>query len=142
MSFMASILVIPRSRRILRRAARGRCQAVGLDGFRLLGERYLDLSPYGMLLACDAAVQSGEEVIVSFQVPGAGWFDAEAAVVRVVEGWREGDPGYCIGLEFTRIGVADRLALAEALRGTPPPVPLRHLRVDYAESVLRVARAA
>lgn len=119
-----------RRRRTLRRATRGRCQAVGLDGFRLLGERILDISPMGMMVAADKEAAAGEEVMVSFQVPGTDdWVDVEARIARVIEGWRPYDPGYCIGLQFTSIDLATRLMIRENLKGTPPPVPTRRLRV-------------
>ena len=118
-----------RRRRILRRALRGRCQAVGIDGFRLLGDKVLDLSPLGMMVAADAEAVQGEEVIVSFQMPHTGqWFDAQAEVARVIEGWRPNDPGYAIGLRFTDIDLDSRMELREQLKGLPPPVPARQLR--------------
>jgi len=117
------------TRRILRRAVRTSCQAVQADQFRLLGERVLDLSPYGMMIAADDGAEIGDEVLVSFQAPGGdAWFDAEAKVARVIEGWRPGDPGYCLGLRFTNIALETRMALKEKLRGWPPPVPARALR--------------
>ena len=119
-----------RRRRTLRHAARGRCQAVGLEGFRLLGERILDLSPMGMMVAADSEAAAGEDVMVSFKVPGTDrWVDAEARIARVIEGWRPFDPGYAIGLQFTTIDLATRLMIRESLQGTPPPVPTRRLRV-------------
>ena len=118
-----------RRRRILRRAVRSECQAVATDGFRLLGQRVLDLSPYGLLLAADDGAEPGDEVIVSFQIPGCSQvFDAEAEVARVIEGWRPYDPGYALGLRFTSIALEDRLLLSQRLRGTPPPVPQRAIR--------------
>ncbi len=114
-------------RRIVRRGIRGRCQAVALDGFRLLGEQILDVSPFGLLVAADAESKLGETVVVSFQARGR-WYDAVAEVARVVEGWRPWDPGYAIGLRFTQISLADRLELRKRLRGVPPPVPRRALR--------------
>ncbi|HJK90926.1 MAG TPA: PilZ domain-containing protein [Polyangiaceae bacterium LLY-WYZ-15_(1-7)] len=116
-------------RKIVRRALRTPCQAALLDGFELLGERVLDVSPHGMLLAADAEARVGQDVVVSFQIPGSDtWVDAEAKVARVVGGWREGDPGYAVGLRFTNIALESRIRLGEELRGTPPPVPQRRLR--------------
>ncbi len=116
-----------RRRRSCRRALRSRCQAVSLDGFRLLGERILDVSPYGLMVAADREAKVGEQVIVSFEAKGQ-WFDALAEVARVIEGWRPWDPGYAVGLRFTDIGLSERLDLASKLRGLPPPVPTRPLR--------------
>ncbi len=118
-----------RRRRVLRRSVRSRCQAVTAGSFRLLGERVLDVSPFGLLLAADAGATPGEEVLVSFRIPGCRRvFDAEAKVARVIEGWRPHDPGYALGLQFTEIALEDRLFLTQRLRGTPPPVPQRALR--------------
>jgi hypothetical protein len=133
------ILVPSQHRRITRRAWRGRCHAISLQDFRMIGQRVLDMSPHGLLVAADTPVDVGERVLVSFQAPGeSGWFDAEARVARVIEGWREGDPGYCMGLRFTRIPLATRLELRDRLLGLPPPLPQRHVRMDYAESIRRI----
>ena len=117
-----------------RRAVRARCQAVAERGFRLVGERALDLSTHGLLLACDAGVEVGEAVLLSIEMPAAApgepreWIDAEAVVARIVEGYRNGDRGYCAGLRFTGIDFESWRALRHGLRGTPPPVPTRSLR--------------
>src|SRR5512143_802970 len=90
-------------RRAVRRAVRTRCQAVDTAAFELLGERVLDLSPRGMLIACPRPARVGDEVLVSFRAPGAEevWFDAEAVVARVIAGQRCCDEGFGAGLEFT-----------------------------------------
>jgi hypothetical protein len=123
-------------RRAVRRAARTRCQAVGLNGFRLLGERALDLSPRGMLVACDAGVELGERLVVSFKAPGDDglWFDAEAELSRIVQGFRPDDPGYCIGLDFLYFEKSSREELLVRLAGTPPPSPGRRVRSVRARS--------
>ncbi len=118
-----------RRRLVTRRALRSTCQAVHSESFQLLGERVLDLSPYGMMLAADSPAEIGDEVMVSFQDHhGDKWFDAEAIVVRVIGGWREGDPGFALGLRFTNFELESRLELKSRLRGLPPPVPTRKLR--------------
>lgn len=128
----------PRLRRSLRRAVRTRCQAVAIDGFRLLGQRVLDLSTRGMLLAADGGAELGEEVVLTFQAPRGGpWIDAVAEVTRVIEGWRPWDPGYAVGLRFTRLDSESRGDLLAHLAGMPPPVPRRPLRQDYAETARR-----
>lgn len=115
-----------KSRGVMRRKVSGMCEAVGLDGFRLLGQKILDLSPFGMLVAADVPVHAGQEVIVSFKIPGtAHWVDAGAKVARVIEGWRPFDPGYAMGLQFTDISLESRMRLREDLRGCPPPPPAR-----------------
>lgn len=129
-----------RFRRTDRHLVASRGQAVSLDGFRLVGERFLDASAEGVLLACDERVELGEQLVVSFPVPGSELvFDAEAEVVRIVRGERPGDPGYCAGLRFTSFDRAERLALGVDLRalplvprhlrwGTERPVPLRKVK--------------
>ena len=126
-------------RRAVRRAARTECQAVGMEGFRLLGDRVLDLSPEGMLVACDSGAQLGEEVLVSFLAPGRSpqWMDAEASIARIIYGYRPGDPGYCVGLEFDYFERSARNELLTRLAGVPPPVPRRRIRT--AEQRLEVA---
>lgn len=99
---------------------RTRGQAVNAD-FELVGERVLDASATGCLLACDRRVTRGERLIVTFQIPATGlWFDAEAEVVRVVAGNRNGDPGYCAGLAFRHFESAARLELGLDLREHAP----------------------
>ena len=126
---MEAIRLMASDRNAVRRSARARCQVVSERDFRLIGEQALDLSTEGLLLACDDAVQVGERVLLSLEVPGARtWIDAEAVVVRVIEGYRDGDRGYCAGLRFTAIDFDAYRALRHGLRGAPPPVPTRALR--------------
>lgn len=131
-------------RRTVRRAVETKCDAVALDGFRGLGKRVIDLSHRGMLVAGDAPAVLGEEVIVSFAAPYMvnRWIDAEAVVCRVVQGRRPTDSGYAIGLRFTNLDPKLRSELLTRLAGLPPPVPKRHLRKDYVETVKRIAQAA
>lgn len=116
-------------RRAVRRATKTSCQVVSTIGFELLGERALDLSPNGLLLACDVPAALGEELVISFQTPGRDpiWLDAEAEVARIVHGYRHGDPGYCAGLRFTYLERSARGELLARLAGFPPPVPRRRL---------------
>lgn len=137
-----AVLVPIHRRRSLRRHYRARCQAVELGRFQLIGERILDLSPRGALLACDASVHPGDRVMLSFRAPRDGaWIDAEGEVARVIEGWRAGDPGYCAGVRFLHVERDVRAELLVRLAGFPPPVPTRRSRVDYAETVRRIALA-
>src|SRR5687768_5601600 len=97
-------------RRAVRRAVRARCQVVSAAEFDLIGERLLDVSPAGVMLACDVPVALGESMVLTFQAPGREpvFIDAEAEVARVVYGYRTGDPGYCAGLRFTYLERAAR----------------------------------
>lgn len=137
-------LILSSKRKTVRRAVQTVCDAVALDGFRGLGKRVIDLSHRGMLVAGDAPAVLGEEVIVSFAAPYMvnRWFDAEAVVCRVVQGRRPTDPGYAIGLRFTQLDLRVKAELLTRLAGLPPPVPQRHIRHDYVETVKRIAIAA
>lgn len=129
-------LVHAQQRSAVRRAIRVDCQVVREHDFKLLGSRGVDVSPAGMLVMAQEPVLTGEPVIVAFRLPrGLYWFDAEAVVTRVVHGRRPGDTGRCFGLEFHAFDPDCKWLLALALRGTPPPVPRRAPRIDYAASV-------
>ena len=123
-------------RRTVRRAVGTACQAVVEEGFSLIGERAIDLSVDGMLLASDHEPDVGTEVIISFRAPGTGiWLDAEATVARIVRGRRRGDPARAIGLRFRGLDSVSRAILDGSLAGKPPPVPARLVRKDYARTV-------
>jgi hypothetical protein len=115
-------------RRAVRRAVRARCQVVSSQGFELIGEALLDVSPGGAMLACDVPVALGESLVMAFRAPGEEpvWIDAEAVVARVIYGYRTGDPGYCAGLRFTYLERPARHELLSRLAGLPPPIPQRH----------------
>jgi hypothetical protein len=122
------ISVYAADRTSVRRKLRATCQAVRERDFRLVSERVLDLSTEGALLACDCRIAVGDTLVVAVRMPDGRYVDAEGLVVRVIEGWRYGDLGYCAGLRFTALDRAGWLAIREALRGLPPPVPQRALR--------------
>jgi len=112
-------IVVP-IRRTTRHFVAARGQAVDLEQFSLVGERFLDVSAEGCLVACDAGVERGQRLMMSFQLPSTGlWFDAEGEVVRVIEGWRDGDPGYAAGVKFVSFDRRDRLELGVDLRAMP-----------------------
>jgi hypothetical protein len=129
-------------RRAVRRAVRTSCQVVGMQEFQLFSDRVVDLSPRGMLVACDRQTRIGDDMLVSFRAPGCDelWFDAEAVVARIVSGQRWGDVGYCAGLDFTYFERHARQELLARLAGYPPPIPRRRLRTAreraQADSVL------
>jgi hypothetical protein len=117
------------SRRAVRRAVLRPCVAVATDGYRLLGQRVLDLSPRGMLVTCGQQVEPGDEVFVTFQAPGDGlWMNAEAEVTRIVRGSRFSDAGPCVGLRFRDMEGSRRGELLSRLAGIPPTIPRRPLR--------------
>jgi PilZ domain-containing protein len=132
-------------RREMRRAVRLGCRVRRRDG-RLVGDRTVDLSPQGLLVASDECLERGAELIVSFQATELPlWFDTQATVRRVVEGRRPGDHGRALGLHFESLPAVSRLILRGHLRKAPPVVPQRELppelsprRIDYAQAVRRV----
>jgi hypothetical protein len=144
---MSSFLVRRKQRRSMRRSVRVECQVVREHDFRLLGRRAVDLSNDGMLVLTDGEprvsrlrgdpnVLTGEDVIVSFRAPTTRlWFDCTATVARVIHGRRPGDWGPCLGLSFESMDEVTRAFLRAELRGLPPPVPSRDLRIDYAATV-------
>jgi hypothetical protein len=138
---MSSIVIRSAQRRSVRRALHTACWAVRLDDCSLLGEQILDLSPRGVLLACDAPVEPDKPVFISFRAPGSDdlWLNAEAEVARVVNGLRVTDPGYCLGLRLTYFDALSRIRLERRLRGLPPPIPRRRMRADYADTIRRIA---
>lgn len=134
-------------RRAVRRAVQTSCQAVNMTEFRLLSSRVLDLSPRGMLVACESAAHVGDQIKVSFHVPGRqerseSWFQAEAVVARVIAGQRRNDEGYGAGLEFTYLEESCRRALLLRLASFPAPVPRRELHGRTRRSYERQLRAS
>ena len=124
-------------RKTTRHELRARGQAVDAETFSLLGDKFLDASGEGCLLACDAEAKVGQRVFLTFEVGETGkWFDAEAEIVRIIEGYRDGDPGYCAGLKYVEFDRKDQLELSLDLRsyGSIPAArpPTRRLRALYA----------
>ncbi len=132
---------VPRNQRVsTRHAVELSCQVVRERDFRLVGDTTLDLSAEGMLVRSVADLTPGEDVLVSFHAKKLGiWFDMDARVARVIRGRRPTDRGRAIGLRFHDISPISRLILRGHLRRLPPPVPRREVRVDYAETVRRIA---
>ena len=107
-------------RKTTRHVVRTRGQIVDVDSFSLVGDRFLDVSAQGCLIACDSGVLRGQRLVMSFRLPTSGlWFDAEGEVVRVIEGWRDGDPGYAAGVRFVEFDRRARLELGVDLRELP-----------------------
>lgn len=103
-------------RRTTRHAIKATGQAVEAETFTLMGDKFLEASAEGCLLACDAEAKVGQRVYMTFQLPTGKWFDAEAEIVRIIEGYRDGDPGYCAGLKFVDFDRKERLELGLDLR--------------------------
>lgn len=102
------------------------CQVVRKRDFVLVADRVVNLSTWGMLVSPADAVLTGEEVYLSFQVPGTEcWMDVEATVTRVVHARRPGESARLLGLEFHALSPYDRFRLRRSLVGRPsaPPGP-------------------
>ncbi len=126
----------------MRHAANLTCEVVREADFCRIGTRTLDVSTEGMRVAIDECeeVCVGDDLFVAVQLTPMGlWFDAKATVTRVVHGRRPGDKGPEIGIRFQNLSSIAKLILKGAVRKVPPPLPKRANRVDYAESVRRVA---
>jgi hypothetical protein len=116
------------------------CQVVRERDFRMVGSRGVDLSPDGMLVMLQEPVLTGEPLVVAFRLPRSDfWFDATAHVARVLHGRRPGDKGRCFGVEFEPLEPDVAVFLRRALRGVPPPLPMREPRIDYAASIALAA---
>lgn len=133
-------MLFAEGRRAQRRSVLIDCQVVRERDFSLIGERAVDLSPHGMLLCASGGAKVGEDLIVTFRVPGTKvWVDTTATVVRVVHGRRPGDRAPALGLSFHGLtGEEDRLVRA-ALVPFPPILPARPRRVDYAATAALIA---
>ena len=140
---MSAILMPFNQRSNLRRHVSMPCQVVSETAFELIGDQCVDLSPTGLQVKATRAARLSTPVLVSFRIPDSGiYVDAEGIVARVVWGRRDEDEYPSYGIEFTNIGRVDRAILAARLRGLPPPIPARNLRMDYASSVQSIALAA
>jgi hypothetical protein len=129
-------------RRATRRSVLVDCQVVRERGFELLGERAFDLSMHGMLLYSTRNAEIGEELIVTFRVPGTRtWIDTFATVVRIVRGRRQGDRGPALGLAFGQLTADEQRLLRAALMPFPPILPARPARIDYAATAAFIALA-
>lgn len=135
-------MLFAEGRTAARRSVLVDCQVVREDGFVLIGERAIDLSQRGMLLCCDRSASVGEEVLVTFRVPGTKtWVDTTATVVRVIRGRRTGDRAPAIGLLFHGLSPEDDLLVRKALVPFPPTLPARPRKVDYAATAAFIALA-
>jgi len=112
-----------------------------MNDFTLVGTRVVDLSTRGAMIACDEQMEVGQELMISLRTPWLGPYVVMLGEVRrVVEGWREGDPGYCVGVRF--LETEDDAEIRRELTRRLAPFPLvpeqRRYRPDYAESVRRI----
>jgi hypothetical protein len=86
-----------------------------------------DISNDGLWVESDVALNPGEELVVSFQLPGAPLEERIWATARVarVGLWRRRDDvrPSGMGLVFTYCSESDRRRLQAFLVGRPPPLP-------------------
>ncbi len=137
---MQPILQTAKDRLALRRRVRMPCQVIDEEGFTLLARECFDLSVRGMGVKAMVPAPIGTPLIVSFRVPGSSFhLDLEARVARIVWGRRREDRHPSLGIELLSLDALSRAVLTARLRGLPPPVPLRPVRVDYAASVAAIA---
>lgn len=134
------LLVRKNERREVRRAVQIQCQVVRERDFSLVSEHALDLSPDGMLVATDLALEPGENVFVAFRATHLGiWFDTEARVARMIRGRRPGDRGRGAALSFSTLSRVKRFILRGHLRRVPPPLPKRTQRIDWTATIRSIA---
>jgi hypothetical protein len=138
-----SILVNLEERVFDRHAVGLRCQLVREKDFKLLGVCALDMSLGGMLVQSGVPVLTGEDVIVSFEVPWLRtWFDATGQIARVLHGRRPGDFGRAIGIRFDRLDSVTRAFMTAGLRYLPKLTASRAPRIDYAATIQRISEAS
>jgi hypothetical protein len=101
-----------------------------------------DLSPFGMWLATDLPLATGDAVVLSFKPPRwPAWGSPVvvlAEVVRVGMPRRRGDRGAAgMGLRFVDLDPDHAARMAECLRGLPPTLPaVRARRAERCEEQL------
>ena len=121
--------VLANRRQARRHTVRIPCQVVRERDFRLISDTVLDISMSGMVVGTvhwifGQSIQTGERLIVSFQLPNSGfWLDTEATVTRVARGRRRGENDPTIALEFDPLPRFTLVRLRRALRAFSPSVP-------------------
>jgi hypothetical protein len=89
------------------------------EPFRLTAR---DLSPRGVYLECELLPDLGEHLICSFDLGNRFCIFGEVSRVNLLRRKRETSrPGF--GVRFLDATPKERLAIRQALRGLPPPVP-------------------
>lgn len=133
-------MLLVNERRAERRSVIMNCQVVRKRRPQVVGTRAIDLSTDGMLVLINVPVLTGEEVLVSFEIPGTHErLEVPATVARTLHARRLGDPGRGIGLCFEPLDSASNRKLRYALRRYPPTFPRRAPRVDYAATASMIA---
>jgi len=140
---MTSFLVRVTERRAIRHAVDLSCSVVRERDSKLASLRAIDLSPDGMRVELkDVDVKLGDRFFVCFRTPPFGiWFYTDAYATRVLHGRRPKEHGRALGLKFGSLSAVSRLCIRGALRRTPPHLPQREQRIDYAATVGRILAA-
>lgn len=115
---LSSAIVLPHSRRLVRRGIEIGCELYSERGGSRR-ERVLDLSHEGARVSTDVPLLCGEEVLLSFVVPGA--LDDRVSTVCKVAHTAQKDRA--VGLSFLDLSTTNRGDIQRRLRGVPPPLP-------------------
>lgn len=107
----------PRAR--VRRSVQTPCEVVRARDYSLVGTKVLDLSPRGLLLQTDAAVMTGEELLVLVRGPSGDWYDLDATVARVLHGRRRRDETRAVGVAFEPLDPWRDILLCDSLKHAP-----------------------
>jgi hypothetical protein len=130
---LSTAVVLPRARRIVRRGIEIGCELYSERGGSRR-ERVLDLSHEGARVSTDVPLLRGEEVLLSFVVPGA-LDDRVSALCRVMHA--AGAEDRAVGLSFLDLGANSRADIERRLRGVPPPLPrARHREQVWVDALL------
>lgn len=115
------------SRRAVRRAVDIPCEVVFANRDEPVACQARDLSPYGVWIETTELAEPGDKLVLSFRPPN--WpsifsVTVFGEVVRVSRGRRKVDRGRTgMAIEFVDLTEAEQQALAECIRGLPPPLP-------------------
>jgi len=119
----------PETRRAVRRGVDLDCDVIFGERDEPVPCRAIDLSPYGLWLETTILAEPGEHVVICFRPPNwpSMWnLTVFGEVARISKGRRKGDQGHTgMGIEFCDLTEAEHAALADCLRGLPPPLPRR-----------------
>lgn len=93
-----------------------RAEVVRSEAFQRVSTEVVDVSYGGIRVRTDAAVLTGEDVLMTFRL-GERQVDAEGYVARVIHGRRPGENGErFLGVRFTHLDEPSKLALHQWMR--------------------------
>ena len=116
------------NRRSVRRAVDLQCDVVFPDRDEPVRCRARDLSVSGVWLTTPVLAEPGDRVVICFRPPN--WpiiwnLTVFGRVARASKARRQDDRTSGMAIEFTDLTDAEREALAQGLKGLPPPKPPR-----------------